>query len=111
MYRKKLLLILFVPMIVGAEIDSSKGFPVMDLTLHNDLLILEACCDNGTGCCIDFSNSKSINDFENKVKSVNTYRDSELNSRMTTIRIKQRLNQTERRYNNRFNEIGKYYTR
>jgi hypothetical protein len=100
-----------VPIIANADIDANKGFPVMDLTLHDDLLILEACCDKDLGCCIDFSDSSSINDFKNRVKSVSTYRDSELNSRMNTIRIKQRLNQTERRYNNRFNEIGKYYSR
>jgi len=109
--NKKLLTLLFVPMIANAEIDASKGFPVMDLTLHDDLLILEACCDKDLGCCIDFSDSSSISDFKNKVKSVNTHRDSELNSRMNTMQIKQRLNQTERKYNNRFNEIGKYYSR
>jgi len=100
-----------VPMIANAEIDANKGFPVMDLTLHDDLLILEACCDKDLGCCVDFGVSSSINDFKNKVKSVNTYRDSEINSRMNTMQIKQRLNQTERKYNNRFNEIGKYYSR
>jgi len=108
---KKLLTLLFVPMIANAEIDANKGFPVMDLTLHDDLLILEACCDKDLGCCVDFGVSSSINDFKNKVKSVNTYRDSEINSRMNTMQIKQRLNQTERKYNNRFNEIGKYYSR
>ncbi len=108
---KKLLTLLFVPIIANANIDANKGFPVMDLTLYNDLLILEACCDKGIGCCIDFSNSDSIEDFTNKVKSVNRYRDAEITSRINTIKIKQRLNKTERRYNNRFNEIGKYYTR
>ena len=108
---KKLLTLLFVPMIANAEIDASKGFPVMDLSLHDDLLILEACCDKDLGCCIDFSNSASIEEFKNNVKAVDSYRASEINSRMNTMQIKQRLNQTERKYNNRFNEIGKYYSR
>jgi hypothetical protein len=109
--NKKILLLLLTSTIASAGIDYNKGFPVVDLTLHDDLLILEACCEKEATCCIDFSSSASIDEFRNNVRAVDSYRDSEVRSRMRTMKIKQRLNQTVRRYNNRFNEIGKYYSR
>jgi hypothetical protein len=96
--NKKILLLLLASTIVGADIDYNKGFPVVDLTLHDDLLILEACCDNEATCCIDFSNSATIAEFRNNIRVVDSYRDSEIRSRIRTMKIKQRLNQTERRY-------------
>jgi len=112
---KKMLttIILLMPLITNAKINANYEFPVTDYinTLNNDLRFLEACCETDASCCIDFSESVSIDDFKNRVRTVDLFHNGEFRSRMNTIRIKKRLNQTERRYNNRFNEIGKYYSR
>jgi hypothetical protein len=98
--------ILLMPAISNADIDANKGFPAKDFKDFDVLSMLAACCENNATCCIDFSDSTSVNDFRNKVKTLNLYRDSEITSRMTTIQIKQRLNNTERTYENRFNNMG-----
>ncbi len=106
--KKILIPILFAPLISNADIDANKGFPVQEFKVPDQILLLEACCENDVGCCIDFSDSKSVDDFINKVKAVDSYRNAEIDSRMTTIQIKQRLNNTQRMYENRFNNIGNF---
>jgi hypothetical protein len=109
--NKTLIPLLFASTIINADIDYNKGFPVDDKTLIDNLSILEACCDMDITCCMDFSNSVSIEDFRNKVRTVDSYRDSEIRSRIRTMQIKQRLRDTERLYDVKFNNVGRYYTR
>jgi hypothetical protein len=98
----KLLPILLIPVTSNADIDMYKDFPA----IASEILILEACCDTNATCCVNFGESMSINDFKNKVKSVDTYRSGAVRSRLRTLEIQQRLNRTQREYDNRFNNIG-----
>jgi len=101
--KKKLLTILLLPLLSNAFVDPHKQFPVSDF---NEVLLVEACCENSASCCVDFSESKNVNDFRDRVKKVDLYHDSVFRSNMRTLKIQERLEQTQRNYQNRFNEIG-----
>jgi len=119
--NKLFLMPLLLTTAVNADVDSNKDFPAYT---HVDLLQLTACCEENVSCCVDFSESNSLEDFKNKVKAIDNMRDQSMQQiRNNTQTIKQRLTESQRvhnerikqrnleiqqHYDNRFKEIGNF---
>jgi hypothetical protein len=117
--NKLLIPLMCVPLIVGAEINQDYNFSVSfptkaDAPTQQEMNLLVACCKNNASCCVDFSKSTNLEDFKNKVKAIDRYQSAMRDGFISrskeianhTMEIKARINNSQMRYQQRFDSIG-----
>ena len=122
--KRILILTLIVPLFVGAEINQDYNFPVGFLTkadapTQQEMNLLVACCEHNASCCVDFSKSTNLEDFKNKVKAIDRFQSAMRDGFISrseeianhTMEIKAKINNSQMRYQQRFDSIGNEHYR
>ena len=116
--KRILILTLVVPLFASAN--HPFDFPTnADAPTQQEMNLLVACCEHNASCCVDFSKSTNLEDFKNKVKAIDRFQSAMRDGFISrseeianhTMEIKAKINNSQMRYQQRFDSIGNEHYR